>query len=184
MFRKVGIGESGHPNIVKFHGAFCVEFPSLSGKACCNLVMEWTRESLWDFMAYWHQLKLQDVKHFGTDMCMGLRHIHQFSILHRDMKPANCLLHKGFLKISGFCNSVFLTHATEQRFPYCKTLSHPTKTYRYASPEFAKRKPYGLPLDMWSVGVILWELLQEDARVPAVDFDQERKLGAFGASFD
>ena len=52
-------------------------------------------------------------------------------------------------------------------------------TYRYASPEVAN-----LRLDMWSVGVILWELLQEDARVPAVDFDQERKLGAFGASFD
>ena len=110
---------SGHPNIVKFHGAFCVEFSSLSCKARCNLVMEWTRESSWDFIAYWHQLKLRDVKHFGTDMCMGLRHIHQFSILHRDMKPANCLLHHlpskhKVLKICDFGNPVFLTHAKEQ----------------------------------------------------------------------
>ena len=76
------------------------------------------------------------------------------------------------LKICDFGNSVFLTRTGEGRFPHCKKLTPLMTTYRYCSPEVAKRAPYGFALDMWSVGVILYELLQEDARVPAVDFDQ------------
>ena len=170
---------SGHPNIVKFHGAFFEDCASPKITARCSLVMEWCRrQSLRDFIACQYQLEWQNVKHFATDMCMGLRHIHQLSILHRDMKPANCLLQPvqnelNVLKICDFSKAVFLTHAWEQRFPNSQQLSPFFRTYRYASPEVATKQPYGLPSDMWSVGVILWELLQEDARVPAVNFDQK-----------
>ena len=79
---------SGHPNIVLFHGAYFSE-SLLHGGARCNLVMELCKESLWAFMSFYRQVELQDVELFAKDMCMGLRHIHQFSVLHRDMKPGN-----------------------------------------------------------------------------------------------
>ena len=44
-------------------------------------------------------------------------------------------------------------------------------TYRYASPEVVRKQPYSFSLDMWSVGVILWEMLEEDAQVPAAAWD-------------
>ena len=167
---------SGHPHIVTFYSAYYSEM-SLVGAARCNFIMELCRESLYDFILYWHQIDFRDVELFGMDMCMGLRHIHNLSILHRDIKPANCLLkhtagQRVVLKICDFGNSVFLTRIEKGRFPHCKKLTPMMTTYRYCSPEVAKRAPYGFALDMWSVGVILYELLQEDARIPAVDFDQ------------
>ena len=167
---------SGHPNIVQFHEVYYSEL-SFATSARCNLIMELCRESLWDFMSFWQQVQLTDIEFFGKEMCMGLRHIHSFSILHRDIKPANCLLrHVGgqrmVLKICDFGNSVFLTRVGEKRFPSYQKLAPLMTTYRYSSPEVAKRTPYAFPSDMWSVGVILYELLQDDARIPAVEFDQ------------
>ena len=170
---------SGHPHIVEFHGAYFSEL-SLIKPAGCNLLMELCRESLWDFMSFWHQVDLKDVQLFAKDMCMGLQHIHQCSVLHRDMKPGNCLLQhvpgqRVVLKICDFGNSVFLTRVDEQRFPASKKLAPLMTTYRYSSPEICKLQPYEYSSDMWSTGVIIWELLQEHVHVPAIAFDQERE---------
>ena len=154
--------------------------PSPMAGARCNLVMELCRESLWDYMSCWRQVELQDVQLFAKDMCMGLRHIHQFSVLHLDMKPGNCLLQhvpgqRVVLKICDFGNSVFLTHVGEQRFPASKKLAPLMTTYCYSSLEVCRKQPHGFPSDMWSTGIIIWELLQEDARMTAIEFDQKIK---------
>ena len=111
---------------------------------------------------------------------MGLRHIRQFSVLHRDMKPGNCLLQhvlgqRMVLKICDFGNSVFLMHVGSKRFPQSKKLTPFMTTYCYSSPEVCTQQPYGFPLDMWSTGIIIWELLQDDTRTPAIDFDYRKE---------
>jgi serine/threonine protein kinase len=52
--------------------------------------------------------------------------------------------------------------------------------YRYASPEVVPKKPYSLPLDIWSTGVIVWEMLQDDARKPAVSWHSHNRVSQLG----
>ena len=117
---------SGHPNIVQFHCAFLQVSRDVYR---CNLVMELCRESLWEYMNHYKRLDWETVRYFGLDMCKGLQHIHQFSILHRDMKPGHCLVHhegaeRQVLKICDFGNSAYLTDSEQQRFPGVRPLAH------------------------------------------------------------
>ena len=42
-------------------------------------------------------------------------------------------------------------------------------SWRYAAPEVLRKEPFGLPSDMWSAGIILYELVQSDTRERAID---------------
>ena len=170
---------AGDQHVVQFYAAYFSEV-SLVTPARCHIVMELCKESLYDYVAFRCQVEYEDVQKWAKDMCMGLRHMHGQSILHRDMKPGNCLLQPNpagrvRLKITDFGNSAFLIGCGgKQPLPCSKPLRPLMTTYRYSSPEVVRKQPYSFPLDMWSAGVVLWEILQEDARVPAVDWDHRR----------
>ena len=177
---------AGDQNVVQFYGAYFNDM-SVKSHARCYIVMELCRESLEDFVNFRCQVEYEDVEKWTKDLCMGLRHIHSMSILHRDLKPANCMLQinpagRLSLKICDFGNSCFLIGIGGKQLPKSRPLRPLLTTHRYASPEVCKKQPYSFPLDMWSVGVVLWEMLQEDARVPAVvlesSWESESKLVA------
>lgn len=85
----------------------------------------------------------------------GLHHIHQVNCLHRDLSPENILVSKtGAVKIADFDRSVFLTDAG------VGSTSPTPGSYVYNSPEIlAGDRKYGLPSDVWSLGVIFCEML-------------------------
>lgn len=74
------------------------------------------------------------------------------NILHRDLKPSNILLHDGLIKVADF--------------GFCKALLGPqdlTKTMVgspiYMAPEILKGCNYSIKADIWSMGVVLFEML-------------------------
>eukprot|EP00929_Paragymnodinium_shiwhaense_P032704 TRINITY_DN18095_c0_g1_i1.p1 TRINITY_DN18095_c0_g1~~TRINITY_DN18095_c0_g1_i1.p1 ORF type:complete len:619 (+),score=114.42 TRINITY_DN18095_c0_g1_i1:104-1960(+) len=85
--------------------------------------------------------------------CLALQHAHSRRILHRDIK----------------CQNIFLTQAGTVKvgdFGIAKVLEHTTQvagtrvgTPVYAAPEVVDNRPYGLKADMWSMGVVLFEML-------------------------
>ena len=82
---------------------------------------------------------------------IGLAHIHQMKILHRDLKTMNIFLKNGFqVKIGDLGVAKILLKNS-----FAKTL---IGTPYYLSPEICQEKPYNDKSDVWALGCILYEL--------------------------
>lgn len=109
------------------------------------------------FRAYLHKLEkktisLQKLIAFALDMAHGMEYIHSQGVIHRDLKPENILINGDFrLKIADF------GIACEDGS--CDLLADDPGTYRWMAPEMIKRKSYGRKVDVYSFGLILWEML-------------------------
>ncbi|XP_043994579.1 serine/threonine-protein kinase DCLK1 [Gambusia affinis] len=102
------------------------------------------------------------------DVSEALNYIHCRSIVHRDLKPENLLIEKvsagiGRLKLGDFGLAMVVT---EPVFTICGT---PT----YVAPEILCETGYGVPVDVWALGVILYILLCGFAPFRSRDRDQE-----------
>ncbi|XP_028292782.1 LOW QUALITY PROTEIN: serine/threonine-protein kinase Nek5-like [Gouania willdenowi] len=94
----------------------------------------------------------QIVKWF-LQICLGLKHIHDQKILHRDIKSQNIFLTNGGMtvKLGDFGIAKLLNKTME----LARTL---VGTPNYISPEICKGRPYNNKTDIWSLGCILYEL--------------------------
>ena len=82
----------------------------------------------------------------------GIRYIHSNNIIHRDLKPENILIdHEGCIKICDF-GWASIIHDNMTRQTFCGT-------YEYMAPEIIESKQYDSSVDVWSLGVLLYEML-------------------------
>ena len=94
-----------------------------------------------------------DIWRVFIQMVKGLKILHDLKILHRDLKSANILLfNDGTAKI-GDCNVSKIFYG-EKGLGYTQT-----GTPYYASPEVWSEAPYDQKSDIWSLGVITYEML-------------------------
>src|SRR5215218_6517912 len=103
------------------------------------------------------RLELPQVCGVVEGVLAGLRHAEAQEIAHRDLKPENLLLtRRGNVKIADFGIARAYTHALTQR------LTAPGMaigTPAYMAPEQATNDPLGPTTDLYSLGVIVYELL-------------------------
>jgi len=99
----------------------------------------------------------QTVMGVFVQTCAACLHIHSRKILHRDLKPANVFivgegdLSTSTVKLGDFGIAKMLEGTTCQAH---STVGTPS----YLSPEICKNNPYGTKSDVWSLGVVLYEL--------------------------
>jgi len=87
-----------------------------------------------------------------TQICLALKHVHDRKILHRDLKSQNIFLTKdNTIKLGDFGIARVLSNTFEK----AKTM---VGTPFYLSPEIIENMPYSFKSDIWSLGVILYEL--------------------------
>lgn len=87
-------------------------------------------------------------------MTEGLLYLHLNYIIHRDLKPENILLDsKENVKI---CDFGWCVKTTEQRTTFCGTLD-------YMAPEMFSTEGHSFEVDVWALGVLLYELLHGKA---------------------
>lgn len=136
-----------HPNIVKFKGVRTV----LSGKL--HIVMEYA-----DGGDLESRIRQRRGRHFTepevleifVQICLGLKHMHDRKVLHRDLKVQNVFLTKqGTVKLGDFGISRVLT---------VDNALSVVGTPQCLSPEIMKNQPYNFKSDIWALGVLLYEL--------------------------
>jgi len=97
----------------------------------------------------------------------ALAYCHQKRVAHRDLKPENLLLlsreNDTQVKLADFGFAKVCEPGSKLRTP-CGTPS-------YVAPEILKGRSYGVPVDMWSIGVIMYIVLC--GYQPFVDDDQQ-----------
>lgn len=87
-----------------------------------------------------------------ASLASALRHCHAKGVIHRDLKPENLLLDaNNNLKIADFGWSVHAVRAS-RRTTMCGTLD-------FLSPEMCEGREYDTSIDLWSLGVLLYEML-------------------------
>lgn len=97
------------------------------------------------------------------DLIVGLRYCHvNHRIAHRDLKPDNLLIDgsTGRIKISDFGLANVAKPSTDNGGPAAELMQTVCGTVSYAAPEVLKESGYdGMTADIWSCGVLLFELL-------------------------
>ncbi|XP_074140691.1 serine/threonine-protein kinase DCLK3 [Sminthopsis crassicaudata] len=151
-----------HPNIVRLHEVY-------ETAAEIYLILEYVRDGdLFDAIVEHVKFSEQEAAGMLTDLCSALVHMHDHRIVHRDLKPENLLVQRNAdrsttLKLTDFG---LAKHVVKPIFTVCGT---PT----YVAPEILSEKGYGLEVDMWAAGVILYILLCGFPPFRSQDRDQE-----------
>ncbi|RDX76900.1 putative serine/threonine-protein kinase SIS8 [Mucuna pruriens] len=138
-----------HPNVILFLGA-CTKPPRLS------MVTEYMEMGSLFYLIHvsGQKKKLSWRRRLKIlrDICRGLMHIHRMKIIHRDVKSANCLVDKHWtVKVCDFGLSRIITESPMRD-------SSSAGTPEWMAPELIRSEPFTEKCDIFSLGVIMWEL--------------------------
>ncbi len=137
-----------HPNIVRVYDV------SLSDRMP-SIVMEFIDGvTLKDYIEQQRVIGWKEAVHFTVQILRGLQHAHDNGIVHRDIKPQNMmLLSDGTIKITDFGIARF------SRAQYRTITDRAIGSVHYISPEQARGENTDQKTDIYSVGVMLFEML-------------------------
>ena len=154
-----------HVNIVN---VFDIGEDFLDGKRLYYIVMEYIEgKTLKEYIDENKVLSNEDIEDFSIQIAQALKCAHSSNIIHRDIKPQNILIDKySLLKVTDFGIARIASNAT---ITYTNSI---LGTVHYISPEQAKGKFVDEKSDLYSLGVVMYEMAT--GKVP---FDSDNSVG-------
>lgn len=154
-----------HPNIVAFKGV-CTQEP------CFCIVMEYCPYGqLYDALKNGRIIPPATVVEWSKHIASGMNYLHSRSIIHRDLKSPNILIsYNDVLKISDF--------GTCRQWSERSTKMSFAGTVAWMAPEVIRNEPCSEKVDIWSYGVVMWELL--NCETPYKDVDSNAIIWGVG----
>lgn len=140
------IAKCNHENIIKLYGAF-------EDKSYIYLIMELANDStLFSKLKKSKKLPESTAAAYLTDIVKAIVYLHSQkpAVIHRDLKPENILLSDGRCKIADFGWS---NVTDEFRNTFCGTPD-------YLAPEMIIGTGHDEKLDVWTIGVMMFELIE------------------------
>ncbi|XP_073489539.1 mitogen-activated protein kinase kinase kinase 13 [Aquarana catesbeiana] len=156
-----------HPNVIAFKGV-CTQAP------CYCLIMEYCAHGqLYEVLRAGRKVTPRLLVDWSTGIASGMNYLHLHKIIHRDLKSPNVLVtHTDTVKISDFGTSKELSDKST-------TMSF-AGTVAWMAPEVIRNEPVSEKVDIWSFGVLLWELLTGE--IPYKDVDSSAIIWGVGSN--
>ncbi|KAL3998591.1 Protein kinase domain family protein [Acanthocheilonema viteae] len=157
-----------HENLIKFIGV-CTQSP------CFCIVMEYCGQGqLYEVIRSGHHIVKDTFGEWARQIADGMNYLHQKRIIHRDLKSPNILVdNSDVLKICDFGTSHQWDKEKSMVMSFCGTAA-------WMAPEIIKKEPCSEKVDIWSFGVVLWELLTQE--IPYKDVDSMAIIWGVGSN--
>jgi serine/threonine protein kinase len=95
------------------------------------------------------------VKQLVCQLIIATRYIHDFGIVHRDLKLENIMMSD----VTNDAKPKLVDFGLARIISPNETANEPFGTLGYVAPEVLKKKPYSFSCDVWSIGCIMHALL-------------------------
>ena len=141
----------------KLHHQNCVRlFGNFEDEKNCYFIMEYVSNgNLYTLLKKKSNLDLNFVAHIMKDLISAVYYLHSKNppIIHRDIKPENALLSENNeLKLTDFGWSNYVNFQGDVRNTFCGTPI-------YLAPEMIRNQGHDEHVDIWCIGVLLFELI-------------------------
>ncbi|KRZ09436.1 Aurora kinase A [Trichinella zimbabwensis] len=140
-----------HPNILRLHGYFHDDLRVV-------LILEYaSKGELYAMLREEQKFSEERSANYMRQLVSAVSYMHSQSVIHRDIKPENILVDsRGLLKLADFGWAVDLSNvASSRRRTVCGTLD-------YLPPEMICHGSHDEKVDIWALGVLLYEFLVGD----------------------
>eukprot|EP00831_Metopus_contortus_P025916 TRINITY_DN2218_c0_g1_i7.p1 TRINITY_DN2218_c0_g1~~TRINITY_DN2218_c0_g1_i7.p1 ORF type:complete len:340 (+),score=18.65 TRINITY_DN2218_c0_g1_i7:216-1235(+) len=138
------LGMIDHPFIVKLYGV-------MHDECYLSMVMDFVQGGeLFTYLREVNIISINQAKFFAGHIVSIFEYLHSKNIIYRDLKPENLLIdNQGYLKLTDFG---FAKVCEGRTYTLCGTPE-------YLAPEMILNKGHGKPVDWWTLGILLYEML-------------------------